>query len=594
MKAIILAAGFGRRMRPMTDQVHKTLLEVGGETIMSRIIGGLRANGVTGICVVTGYRADDLETYLTVKFPDLKFAFVRNEAYETTNNIYSMALALEQYDPDDDIILIESDLLYEPPVLTRLINSPYENVALVDRYRIGMDGTVVSVADSNLITQVIPSSLQDEKFDFSDKYKTLNVYKFSAEFCRGTFRRLVSFYARTFDDNCYYELVLGILIYMQQVQVFAEILDGELWAEVDDPNDLLRADFRFAPENRRRQLESSWGGYWNTPITDFAFIRNMYFPPPSMLSELRGNLPDLLLNYGSAQTHLNLKLAYFLMCHPTNVVMLNGASQFYPMLRSWFEDRRVLRPDPTFGEYARMFPGAAVYPDRPGEEATDLDDMAAAADLIVVVNPNNPTGSVRSTESLTHLITRHPDKTFLIDESFIEFSGQPSIIPWLEAEHVTNVMVLKSLSKSLGVPGLRVGYLYTTNSEWHDRVMRDIPIWSVNSVAENFVEMLLKHRLELDASFERTCADREAFIALLDELPVVERVYPSAANFVLVKLALDRAAAAALADRLLSRDSIYVKDVSEKFPDGGTYWRLAVRLPAENEALCASMVSEGQ
>ncbi|MDQ4103192.1 MAG: hypothetical protein M3186_05610, partial [Actinomycetota bacterium] len=76
-----------------------------------------------------------------------------------------------------------------------LMSSEHSNVALVDRCRIGLDGTVVSFSTSSVITQVIPASLQDAKFGFSDKFRTLNIYKFSAEFCRATFRKLLTYCA---------------------------------------------------------------------------------------------------------------------------------------------------------------------------------------------------------------------------------------------------------------------------------------------------------------------------------------------------------------------------------------------------------------
>lgn len=98
------------------------------------------------------------------------------------------------------------------------------------------------------------------------------------------------------------------------MQIHAEALDGELWAEVDDPNDLRTAEFVFVPEGRQHQLASSWGGYWNTPVVDFAFIRNMHFPSDSMLSQLKAWLPDLIHNYGSSQPVLDTKLADFLQC----------------------------------------------------------------------------------------------------------------------------------------------------------------------------------------------------------------------------------------------------------------------------------------
>lgn len=574
-------------MRPLTDQCHKTLLEVGGKTIMGRILEGLLANGITEVCIVTGYRADEVEDYVTREFSHLRCTFIRNERFDTTNNIYSMALALERIELDSDIILIESDLLYEPSVITRLITSEHPNVALVDKYRTGLDGTVVSVSADNVITQVIPSSLQAANFDFSDKYKTLNIYKFSADFCRATFRKLLSYYARIIDGNCYYELILGILIYMQQVQVHAETLDGEVWAEVDDANDLRAARFAFVPADRRRQLESSWGGYWQTPVTDFAFIRNMYFPSSSMMSQLRASLPELVTNYGSAQALLNEKLGYFLRCDPGHVQLLNGASQFLsPMLQRRFRPDRVLLPEPTFGEYPRLFPQALTYGDRGRTDLDEVKQKAADVDLVVIVNPNNPTGTTVRAEDVHEMAGLLPDKTLLVDESFIEFSGVPSLVPWAEETDATNVVVLKSLSKSLGVPGLRLGYVFSPDRNLVKQIGSELPVWNVNSIAEYFLEIILKYRGELDDSVAATIRDREDFIVRLRALDAVDKVFPSGGNFVLVRLAVGTETAARFADRLLEDENIFVKDASSKFADGHVYWRLAVRTPRDNQELC--------
>ncbi len=589
MRAIILAAGLGRRMMPLTEHVHKTLLTIGGRPIIDRLIRGLRENGIVRITIVTGYRAQELESYVLTHFPDLEFSFVRNEQYDSTNNIHSLALAFEQLDFAEDIILLESDLIYEPAVLRRLIASKHDNVALVDRYRIGLDGTVVTVSDSQVVTNVIPTSLQGPSFDFSDKYKTLNIYKFSAEFCRTTFSRLLGYYSRIIDNNCYYELILGVLIYMQQAQIHAETLNGELWAEVDDPNDLRNAEFVFAPERRRELLESSWGGYWNTPILDFAFIRNMYFPPDSMVSQLTANLSPLIANYGSTQRVLNEKLANYLRCESKNVHFLNGASQFFPILKRHFEGRRVLLPQPTFGEYNRAFPDAATYPDDGHFSPDEVLSRAGDSDLIVIVTPNNPTGTTAASSALQDLIRSAGDKTVLVDESFIDFCDEPSLIPWLEQHDYRNVIVLKSLSKALGVPGLRIGFVHTTDPAWAGRIESELPVWNVNSVAEHFVELLLKYSADLPSSFRQSQLDRETLIQQLSLLDVVEQVFPSGGNFLLTKLRASEEEAARLADAMLIDDGIYVKSISSKFADGGTYWRVAVRTPHDNSQFCDAL-----
>jgi histidinol-phosphate/aromatic aminotransferase/cobyric acid decarboxylase-like protein/choline kinase len=583
MKAILLAAGLGRRMQPLTDDKHKSLLQVGETTILGRIVDALIAISVREILVVTGYRDDEVRSFLAQRYPDLPFEFVHNARYRETNNIVSLAMALDRTRFDDDVILIESDVLFDRTLLQRLA-ARSGNVALVDRYRPGMDGTVVAV-EGGVITGVFPPHLQHEDFHYGDKYKTLNIYRFDREFCRRTFQPLLSCYANLIDEHCYYELVLGMLVNMQREKIQAEIVDGDRWSEVDDPNDLQVARFVFEPERRLEILERGKGGLWNFDVLDFTYLRNMYFPTDAMLASMRQALPQLVRNYGSAQTVLNAKLAGLLLCRPERVQLLNGAAQLFPLVGELFGARAPLLPEPTFGEYPRWFPNARSYRDTPGVDRDQLEARAAESDLVVLVNPNNPTGTTLSTEWLHQLAARHPRTRFLVDESFVEFSDEEPMVARLEQAPLDNVVVLASLSKTLGVPGLRLGYLYSSDERLVRALEARLPIWNVNSIGEYFLEICLKFRGERTESFVRTAADRAAFAALLAQRPWAAEVYPSGANFLLVRLAgVD---AAALAGRLVAEPRIYVKDLSARL--GFPSLRLAVRLPQENLRLVAAI-----
>jgi histidinol-phosphate/aromatic aminotransferase/cobyric acid decarboxylase-like protein/choline kinase len=586
VKAIILAAGYGRRMQPLTNAKHKTLLPIAGSTILRRIMESLDDNGVHDVCIVTGYRDEELRRYVLENFGHLHLEFIHNPQYATTNNVFSMSLALDAIDISDDIILIESDLIFDPAVLAQLIASPHPNAALLDRYHTGLDGTVVSLTASGTIAQVYPPHLQPEGFDYSDKYKTLNIYRFEKDFCRTSFRQLLSFYSRVFDTNSYYELMLGVLIYVQAAAVHGVLVEHP-WAEVDDPNDLTGAEFTFDTASRREIVESSWGGYWSLPHVDYAFIRNMHFPTPAMFAELRANLPQLLQNYGSSQQILNRKLAYFESCDEAHTIALNGASQAFPILGSLFEGARVALPDPTFGEYHRAFPTHTTYPDPHPIDPAHVAQAAAASDVVVVVNPNNPTGSLLSTDFLLEVIQANGDTTFIVDESFIEFSREPSLQPLIDRHELDNVVLVKSLSKTIGVPGVRIGYVYTRIDAVKQAFSDALPVWNMNSVAENLLEILLKNRRALEQSFLTTIADRESFAEWLTAVPVVDHVYPSGANFLLVRLSITPAQADRLLDELMTHHLVHLKDVSSKVGGPLAHLRLAVRTPAENQALCA-------
>jgi histidinol-phosphate/aromatic aminotransferase/cobyric acid decarboxylase-like protein/choline kinase len=588
MKAIILAAGYGNRMRPLTDNLHKTLLEVGGQTIIDRIIVCLLKNKISEIIVATGYLSDQLESHLLKTYPQINFKFVHNPRFHETNNIYTLSLVMDSINIDDDIILIESDLVCDSMIIRRIINSEHSNVALVDKFRSGMDGTVVAIRDG-VITNIIPPHLQNINFDFSDKYKTLNIYKFSKEFCNTTFRKLLSYYAKIIDDNCYYELILGILIYLQRETIHVEIINGEKWSEVDDPNDLCVANYMFAEDKQLEILENAFGGYWNHDILDFCFIRNMYFPNYSMIAELRNNLPRLICNYGSKQDVLNQKLAYLLLCNKERLTVLNGSSQIFPLIKEYFKDKKALIPEPTFGEYPRSFGNHFTYSDSVGIDVKEIEIKAKDCQLVVIVNPNNPTGSWIQTEWIFKFAQKNPDKIVIIDESFIEFSDTISIINFLEKERLDNIIVVKSLSKSLGISGIRLGYIYSSNETFNSFVKESIPIWNLNSVAENFLEIILKHRNSLKHAIALTIKDREDFRKSLENLKFVRHVYPSGANFLLISLFKELIGVNNLTKELLIKHSIYIKDVSRKFNKGNIYLRLAVRLPEENKKLIDSL-----
>jgi histidinol-phosphate/aromatic aminotransferase/cobyric acid decarboxylase-like protein len=255
----------------------------------------------------------------------------------------------------------------------------------------------------------------------------------------------------------------------------------------------------------------------------------------------------------------------------------------YPILKSLYADKRALIPSPTFGEYSRLEKSTS-YSDQVGIDPREIEEKAESCELVVFVNPNNPTGTLVESEWIHQFAARHPGKTVLVDESFIDFAAGPSMFELLEKTPLSNVIVIKSLSKVLGVPGLRLGFSYSHDPLFNQKVGESLPIWNSNSLAEYFLEVLLKHRQSLAESFRKTKNDREEFAEYLAKEPFVRRVHESAANFLLVELA-GSVKVRELASWLLSTRGVYVKDVSDRFADQKSYLRLAVRLPEENKRL---------
>lgn len=590
-QAVILAAGFARRMQPLSNNCHKALLPINGTTILGRTLESLADIGVQRVTIVTGYRDLDIRGYVEAFFPQLDVRYVHNERFRDTNNVVSLSMAFDAMEFDLDVVLIECDLLFEPTLLRRLMANRGHNVALVDAYRTGMDGTVVDV-EGGLVSAVYPTDSQGPDFSYHGRFKTLNIYRFDREFCQNAFAPLLRTYAHEIDASCYYELVLGMLNNIRAHRVSAEVVTGESWAEVDDPNDLAVATFQFEPQRRSEILDRSFGGHWNFDVLDFSLMRNAHFPTGSMLANMRFALPELVSNYGSTQTVLNEKLGFFLKCSPLRLQVLHGASQIFPLMGRRYGGASVLAPGASFGEYTRWLPGATIYEDAPGVDWASVEAAAPDHDMVVFVNPNTSTGTTRESSAIHELARRCPETLFWVDESFLAFSGLPSMVSLLESEPLDNVVVLVSLSKCLGVPGLRLGYVYSTDLQFVASIGDDLPIWNLSAPAEFMLELMLKFGPAYTASIERTVADREAMRRHLATLPFVRRVPPSGGNFLLIELdGAESSLAARTRAWLLENHSIQVKDVTEKFSDGLPRLRVAVRTADENARLIDALGS---
>jgi histidinol-phosphate/aromatic aminotransferase/cobyric acid decarboxylase-like protein/GTP:adenosylcobinamide-phosphate guanylyltransferase len=593
MTAVILAAGYGSRLRPLTDQTHKTMVSVAGERIIDRIMAALQLAGVPGAVVVLGYRSGEVREYLESRYAStVRLTFVENADYATTNNIHSLALALESV--DDDFLLIECDLFFETELLRDLIEYPWPNVAMAARYRTGMDGTVLSADADGVVEGVFPTYAQGPNFDFSGKFKTLNIYKFSGEFLRDRLRSLVQYYTRSHSTNSYYEVVLGIIIYLRSAEIRLLDVSERRWAEIDDINDLAKAEYMFRPEGRYDSLSAAHGGYWSVDVLDYCYIRNMHFPTPSVLSDMRFNLEKLLFNYGSSQAMLNRELSHYLLAPEECCCVLNGASQGIKLLPEVLETDHIATFTPTFDEYLAVFPRVTTAD---AERASPLDLIAMAsregAGAVVLANPCNPTGCCYPQAEVIEFVEAavRANLFAIVDESFIDFAGgqSASISGWMLENRIPKALVIKSLSKCLGAPGLRLGYVLSADSGLIAAMNARVPIWNLNSPAQYFLELLLKYRPEIDASFHKTIADRETFLELLAQVEFLHP-YPSGGNFILCRLAEGGPTAEALARRMLAASSIYIKNCTAKFPQGsGEFVRFAVRLPAENLRLVAEL-----
>lgn len=246
MKAIVLAAGLGKRLQPLTDSVPKCLVEVNNKSLLENILDNLIDVGVKETWIVTGYLANKVTERIGNRYRDMTIHYVENVDYDSTNNIYSLALALRQV--DDDIILSECDLYYDSGVFHKLLSATRDCTVLTSPYNPEtMNGTVVTLNKDSapFMMWINQHQRQSENFEYSKAFKTVNVYWMSQAFAVDRLLPHIESYMRLYNMNSYYELIIGALMYLGNDRFdMVEVSENE-WAEVDDLHDLEIARKRF-------------------------------------------------------------------------------------------------------------------------------------------------------------------------------------------------------------------------------------------------------------------------------------------------------------------------------------------------------------
>lgn len=600
MQALILAAGMGRRLGEFTANNTKCMLPVNGRRLIDRMLGQLSALNLSRIIIVVGYEGENLRRHIARNHPDMNIVFVENPIYDRTNNIYSLWLARELMADDDETLLLESDLIFEDRVLRTAVDSPWPSVALVAKYQTWMDGTMVRIDDDCNIVNFIPK----KAFNYADTafyYKTVNIYKFSREFLTDHYLPFLEAYIKVLGQNEYYEQVLRVITLIDNSGIKALPIGDLHWYEIDDVQDLRIAETIFAPPAERLQkMQYSFGGYWRYPgVLDFCYLVNPYFPRPRMVDEMKANFEPLLRNYPSGMG-VNSLLAskYFGLCHD-EVVVGNGAAELIKSLMSLISGKiGVIYP--TFEEYPNRLDSGRIVgftPQNP-DFSYSADDLMAhfsahPVQTLLLVNPDNPSGNFIGPDALLRLAAWAADSgvRLVVDESFVDFADNTgaSLLHSALLRRFPTLCVMKSISKSYGVPGLRLGILASADSGLIKAMRRDVAIWNINSFAEFYMQIFNKYEKDYARSCELFRAERARFRADLEQIGWL-RVIPSQANYFLCELR--DISAANLALHLLADHQILIKDCSSKkgFPAAGRqYVRIAIRDNADNSRLVAAL-----
>ena len=602
MQAIILAAGMGKRLKDLTQNNTKCMVKVNGVTLIDRMLHQIEEQHLSRIVIVVGYEGQKLIDYIATLDIQTPIVYVNNPIYDKTNNIYSLALA-KDWLCKEDTLLFESDLIFEDAVIDALVKDPRETLALVDKYESWMDGTCVKLSADDDIEAFVPG----KKFKFNEidsYYKTVNIYKFSKHFSETHYVPFLDAYQSALGQNEYYEQVLRVISMLDNPGIKAKRLNGQLWYEIDDIQDLDIATSMFIPdEDQRVQLLSSrYGGYWRYPqLIDFCYLVNPYYPPQKLMDEIKASFEKLITQYPSGMRVNSLLAAKNFGVHQENILVGNGAAELIKSLMSDFTGKLgIIRP--TFEEYGHRYREEDIIAYWPNNDefkysAQDIVDFFGDKDIqnLVLINPDNPSGNYIEKKDVLKLVewTEQKGIKFLVDESFVDFADEldSSIIVQDILDSHKNLYVMKSISKSYGVPGLRLGVLASGDTETISRLKKDVAIWNINSLAEFYMQIEEKYKKDYVAALEKFRTERARYVKELSKIPGL-RVIPSQANYVMAEVTTGMTAKE-LNRKLIVKHNLLIKNLVAKIQqDGRQYIRLAVKTTEENDKLIAAIKEE--
>ena len=594
MQAIILAAGMGKRLGEYTKNNTKCMVRVNGVPLIDRALNQLSSLKLSRVVIVVGYEGQKLIDYIGNEYNGLKIEYIFNSIYGKTNNIYSLALAKDKMQ-EDDTLLLESDLIFDDRLFSLVVDNPCPNLALVAKYEAWMDGTMVQIDDERNIVNFVPKeAFRHEQAD--SYYKTVNIYKLSKEFSANRYVPFLEAYMKAIGNNEYYENVLRILSFLDCKDLKALPITDEKWYEIDDKQDLDIAEALFADDEQLMQkFYSRYGGFWRFPkMLDFCYLVNPFFPSQRMLDEMKASFRTLLTEYPSGMKVNALLASKCWGVSEKYIVPGNGAAELIKFLMDNLNGKLgVIRP--SFEEYPNRYQGEVVtfIPQNSDFRYTgqDIIDYYANKDIanLLLINPDNPSGNFIPKDDILKVADwcKLNQVRFIVDESFVDFSEEYEICSMLDdtiLESYPNMIVVKSISKSYGVPGLRLGIMASADEVLIKEAKKYVSIWNINSFAEFFMQIFTKYSKDYHKACGSFQAERADFLSKLCEIPFIH-VMPTQANFVLCEVK-EPYSSMEIVKRMLREHNILLSACSaKKGLQGGKYLRIAIRGHQDNARL---------
>lgn len=600
MQSIILAAGLGSRLGELTKECTKCMVKINGITLIERMLRQLDRYGMDRIIIVTGYKGDILKDYVQNLGINTPVVFVDNSDYRHTNNIYSLWLTREFLEEMDSLVL-ESDMIFEDRVIEKMLAVDNGCGTFVARPRPWMDGSIVKLDKDNNIVYFVDEE-EVKRIDPSYYHKIVSIYKFKKRYVSEKYMTYLNEYVKKNKDNNLYESLLKVIDLDVEKKIPAEILDEEQWYEINDIQDMDIAESMFADGNEKvRKYLQRYGGYWRYPaMRDFCYLVNPYFPNERFMNEMKSNFDVLVREYPSGMAVNSLLAGHFFGVRTENICVGNGTAE---LIKSLMENisGNIGMVYPTFEEYPHRKKDVEVIPYYVVDKDFDysVDDIMSYYEgkdisAIVLVNPDNPSGHFISKKDILRLEDwcRSKGRKLIVDESFIDFVEDDEWHTLLDMEVLLNhpsLIVLKSISKSFGVAGLRLGVIATADTDLIAFMKKDVAIWNINSFAEYYLQIIEKYRDDYYEAMEKFKEVRRRY---LDKLSKIKgfKVYPSQANYVMCHIE-NSVTSTELADILLNRYNVLIKNLASKEGlNKGNYVRLSVKSDEENDYIVNALI----
>lgn len=591
MQAIILADVQVNNINELKNNNLKCMTEINGVTLIERMLKQLDSYNLDRIVIVDGYLNNLLEQFISTLSLNTPIQYIYNDKYLETGNIYSIYLA-KYFLCETDFLIIDSNLMLDDQIITDLIKDNRDTIAVIDQYKSWMTGKTVEMNDKK---EIIGFQRNNEinHLTLKNSFKTVGIYKFSAQYFKKYFLPYLETYLKVAGKKESIEIIIDILNIALNLKVNSYFIKCNRWYAINDIQDIDLASTLFSEDEElvTEKMFGSWGGYWRYPkYLDYFYLVTPYYPTKELVEELKANFEDLLFQYPSGMKVNSLLAAKEFNVKQENIIIGNGAAELIKSIMTTITGRTGFIK-PTFEEY----PNRLTKEEHVDFYVTSDDFTYNAEDIIhyfkdkeiknlILVNPENPSGNYINKKSMRKLLewTKEQDIKLIIDESFVDFVDEedPTLIKQDILDEFKNLYVIKSISKSYGVPGLRLGILASADSMTIAWMKKDVSIWNINSFAEFYMQIASKYHKDYENALARFREERISFQNALADIDWI-RVIPSQSNYIMVEL-VNGIEAEWLKQKMLIDEKIFIKTLGKKIKNGKNYLRLAIRDHSDN------------